>query len=97
MSELGPDGRARLALQLRERGFLLVWDQADRAGPMSDLERAMFVLERLYPEMPEAHRRSVRRQMDADLRSGLWRGFRRPVREGRAALEGPDGPRRATG
>jgi hypothetical protein len=78
MAGLDADERARINQAMRERGFLLVWDQVDRAGPMSPVEEGMFILERLYPEMPDAHRRSIRRQMEADHRAGRWHGFERP-------------------
>ena len=78
MGGLEPDARARIAHDLRERGHLLVWDQVDRAGPMSPVDQAMFILDRMYPEMPEAHRVSIRRQIEADYRAGTWHGFERP-------------------
>lgn len=80
LGEMGPDERAQIGQGLRGRAFLLVWDQVDRAGPMSDVDRSMFILERLYPEMPEAHRASLRRQMEADHEAGTWHGFERPPR-----------------
>jgi hypothetical protein len=45
---------------------------------MSPVEEGVFILERLYPEMPGAHRDSLRRQMEEAYRAGTWRGFRRP-------------------
>lgn len=77
-ASLTPEARVRLAEELRVRGFLSVWDQVDRAEPMSPVEEGVFILERLYPEMPEAHRASLRRQMAEAYRAGTWRGFRRP-------------------
>jgi hypothetical protein len=46
---------------------------------MSPVEEGLFILERLYPEMPDAHRASLRRQMEAAYRAGSWHGFRRPA------------------
>lgn len=80
VGKLDPGSRAMIGQELRGRALLLVWEQADRAGPMSEVERAMFILKRLYPEMPAAHRDSLRRQMEADWAAGTWSGFRRPVR-----------------
>ena len=76
--EKTPAERALLGAELRRRGFLLVWDQFDRAGPMSAVDGGMFVLARLYPGMPEPHRRSIRRQLEADHAAGSWHGFVRP-------------------
>jgi len=78
--DLGPDARARIGHELRTRGILLVWDQVDRAEPMSAVNEGAFILERLYPEMPAAHRASIIRQMEADYRAGTWHGFERPPR-----------------
>ncbi len=78
LREVGPDERARTGADLRRRGFLLVWDQVDRAPAMTPVEEAMFVLGRLYPEMPDVHRESIRRQLQADYDGGTWRGFERP-------------------
>jgi hypothetical protein len=76
---LEPGARARIGQELRERGFLLVWDQVDRAGPMTAVEQGAFILERLYPEMPVEHRASILRQMEAAHDAGTWHGFARPV------------------
>ena len=78
LGDLDADARARIAHDLRQRGHLLVWDQVDRAGPMSKVEEAMFILDRMYPEMPEVHRTSLRHQIEADYRGGAWHGFERP-------------------
>ena len=78
MGGLDPDARAWIAHGLRERGHLLVWDQVDRAGPMSPVDQAMLILDRMYPEMPEVHRVSICRQIEADYRAGTWHGFERP-------------------
>ncbi|MFV2061981.1 MAG: hypothetical protein ACC726_00535 [Chloroflexota bacterium] len=76
--DLGAEKRARIGWELRERGFLLVWDQVDHAAPMSEVDEAMFILERLYPEMPGVHRASIRRHIEADHAAGDWHGFQRP-------------------
>jgi len=36
---------------LYREAFALVWAQADRAGPMTDLDRPRFLLRRLYPDL----------------------------------------------
>lgn len=78
MAGLDADERARISQSMRERGFLQVWDQVDRPGPMPPVEERMFILERLHPEMPDAHRASILRQLEADYRAGRWHGFQRP-------------------
>ena len=75
---LSPNQRALIGQELRQRGFLSVWDQVDRTEAMAPVEEAMFVLARLYPEMPATHRASLRRQMQARYDAGTWRGFERP-------------------
>jgi hypothetical protein len=77
---LDPAERARLGQELRELGFRHVWDQVDRTAPMPPVEEGMFILDRLYPEMPAAHRASLRRQMTEAHGRGEWHGFERPPR-----------------
>lgn len=69
-------GRERLRLTTRAR--LLAWALADAAGPMSELERAEFLLRRLHPDMPEVSLRQVLDQLAAAEARGEWRGFVRP-------------------
>lgn len=78
ISETTPAERVRYSVALREKGHLLVWQQADAAGPMSELERAMFILDRLYPEMPAQHREQTRAKLAALAAAGKWHGFKRP-------------------
>ncbi len=70
--------RSEVTRQLREKGHLLVWQQADAAGPMSELERAAFILDRLYPEMPVQHREQTLAKLAALAAAGKWHGFKRP-------------------
>lgn len=58
--------------------MLKVWQQADAAGPMSQLERAEFLLRRLYPSFPEVQLRQVLAQLAAAEAAGTWSGLRRP-------------------
>ncbi len=74
-----PDERALLSARLRAAGMALVWDQLDRAGITDPLETAMFLLDRLYPELPGVHREQLRRRIGAEVAAGTWDGFRRPV------------------
>lgn len=64
--------------RLRLRGLLLAWQQADGAGPMSDLERAQFLLRHLHPSMPEVALRQILEQLALAEASGDWHGFERP-------------------
>jgi hypothetical protein len=70
--------RSAVALELREKGLLLVWQQSDAAGPMSELDRAMFIIDRLYPEMPPQHREQFQAKLAALASAGTWHGFKRP-------------------
>jgi len=78
IARMSPARRSETMLGLREKGLLLVWQQADAAGPMSELERAMFIIDRLYPEMPPQHREQFRTKLSALAAAGTWHGFRRP-------------------
>lgn len=70
--------RSGVALHLREKCLLLVWQQADAAGPMSELERAMFIIDRLYPEMPPQHREQFQTKLAALAAAGTWHGSSAP-------------------
>jgi len=74
----GPDAWARTALELRARGFALAWDQLDRAGIGEPVERALFLIDRLYPEMPAAHRAQIEAGLAAARDAGTWHGPVRP-------------------
>ena len=90
---LTPQERWRISGELREKGFALVWDQLERAGPMGPVEQVMFLIDRLYPEMPAAHRATFQRKFQAEFDAGRWHG---PVR--RAATSRADvGPGDTTG
>lgn len=78
IAAMPPSRRSAIAARLREQGLQLVWQQAEAAGPMTELDRAMFILERLYPEMPAPHREQVRGQLADRWEAGTWRGFKRP-------------------
>ena len=52
---------------------------------MTPLERAEFLLRRLYPLFPEVQLRQVLDQLAAAEAAGRWSGFQRP-----ALLEGQD-------
>lgn len=74
---LTPEQRSRRALELRRLAFARVWAAAERAGPMTELERARFILRRLYPELEGPRLEAVMADLAAAERNGSWRGFKR--------------------
>ena len=77
--EAGPDGRMRAHDAMYRQAFALVWAQADRAEPMTELERARFLLRRLYPDLEGPRLDAIIERLDAEWQAGSWTGFRRPV------------------
>ena len=78
LREAGPDGRMRLHGRMYRQAFTLVWAQADRAGEMTELERARFLLRRLYPDLEGPRLESIMERLAAEWAAGTWMGFRRP-------------------
>ena len=78
IARMSVEQRQGVRVRLAERARLLAWQQADAAGPMTELERAQFLLRRLYPSMPEAALQQVLEQLAAAEARGAWDGFRRP-------------------
>jgi hypothetical protein len=76
--EAGVAGRRIVAERLRSEGLARVWAAADRAGPMTELERARFLLRRLYPDLEGPRLESIMARLEAEWRAGTWTGFRRP-------------------
>lgn len=76
--EVGLDGRRRVHDRLRSNGIARVWAQADRAGPMTEVERARFLLRRLYPDLEGPRLDGIIERLDREWRAGTWTGFRRP-------------------
>lgn len=76
--EAGLTGRRTAHLRLRAKGFARVWAQADRAGPMTELERARFLLRRLYPDLEGPRLDAIMDTLEAEWLAGSWTGFRRP-------------------
>jgi hypothetical protein len=72
---MSPAERAEHALVLV---LVLVNDAADTAGPMSELDRAIFILRRLYPEYTEAQLARIRDDLARREAAGTWSGFTRP-------------------
>jgi hypothetical protein len=58
--------------------FAQAWAAADRAGPMTELERARFLLRRLYPDLEGPRLDAIMARLESGWADGTWRGFRRP-------------------
>ncbi len=78
LRQVGAAERMRVHDQMYRQAFVLVWAQADRAGPMSELERARFLLRRLYPDLEGPRLESIMARLEAEWEAGTWTGFRRP-------------------
>lgn len=78
---LTPTERAEHAARMREQAFRIVHQAADEAGPMSELDRAMFILRRLYPELSDAQLAYIRSDLARREAAGTWHGFVRPQAE----------------
>lgn len=93
---MSPDERVEWAYRMRQKAFVLVNHAADNAGPMSELDRAIFILRRLYPEFDEQQLDAMRRELGRRERAGQWTGFVRPS-EAQSATRERDMPyRRST-
>ena len=74
-----PAERAEWAYQMRRQAFILVNQAADAAGPMAELDRAVFILRRLYPEFTDEQLHSMRVEFARREAAGTWHGFQRPT------------------
>ncbi len=72
----------RLHVEMYRLAFAQVWAAADRAGPMSELERARFLLRRLYPDFEGPRLEAIMRVLQSEWSAGTWAGFRRPASSG---------------
>ncbi|MFP5343363.1 MAG: hypothetical protein ACLGIJ_10640 [Candidatus Limnocylindria bacterium] len=75
----GVAARREAGRRLRANGFARVWAQADRAGEMTELERARFLLRRLYPDLEGPRLEAIMATLEAEWAAGTWTGFRRPT------------------
>lgn len=73
-----PSVRMRLHVDMMRLAFAQVWAAADRAGPMSELERAGFLLRRLYPDLEGPRLEAIMARLEAMWAAGTWTGFWRP-------------------
>jgi len=78
VSAMSPAERAEHAYRLRMGALVLVNQAADAAGPMTELDRAIFILRRLYPEFSEAQLAHMREVLARRETAGTWSGFVRP-------------------
>jgi hypothetical protein len=76
---MSPAERAEHAYRLRREALVLVNQAADAAGTMPELDRAIFVLRRLYPEFTEAQLAQIRADLARRQTAGTWQGFSRPA------------------
>lgn len=74
---MSPSERAEVAYRLRRKALVLVNHAADSAGAMPELDRAIFILRRLYPEFTEAQLSQMRGDLARRQAAGLWHGFTR--------------------
>lgn len=74
---VGAQERMRVHVEMYRQAFDLVWAAADRAGPMTELERARFLLRRLYPDFEGLRLESIMARLASDWDAGTWTGFRR--------------------
>ena len=68
----------RLHDAMYREAFALVWAQADRAGSMTELERARFLLRRLYPDLEGLRLDAIMAAFEVEWLAGTWSGVRRP-------------------
>ena len=78
LREARPDARMRLHTRMYRDAFRLVWAQADRAGPMTELERARFLMRRLYSDLEGQRLEGIMTRLEAEWHAGTWTGFVRP-------------------
>jgi hypothetical protein len=74
--------RLALAAELRDRAFDIAWaalrEREAAAGRLDDLERARFVLSRLYPELAGPRLDDIMASLAARRARGAWNGFTPP-------------------
>lgn len=70
-----PAERMRLHVEMYRLAFGQVWAAAERAGPMSELERARFLLRRLYPDLEGPRLESIMSRLRSEWEAGTWTGF----------------------
>ncbi|HVL54216.1 MAG TPA: hypothetical protein VM344_08120 [Vitreimonas sp.] len=76
-----PTERLALVARLRLDAIRIAWAASDTSGPMTELERARFLLRRLYPDFEGTRLEELMSRLEAEWRAGTWTGFRRPPSE----------------
>jgi hypothetical protein len=75
--------RFRLAAELTERAFDIAWaalrERESEVGRLDELERARFILSRLYPGMRGPRLDGVLADLAARRAAGSWSGFTPPA------------------
>jgi len=76
------DERLRLAAELSGRAFDIAWaalrEREAEVGRLDELDRARFILSRLYPEMRGPRLDGVLSDLAARQTAGSWSGFAPP-------------------
>lgn len=90
LREAGPEARMRNHDRMYRDAFRLVWAQADRAGPMTELELARFLLRRLYADLEGERLDAIMAQLETEWQAGTWTGFSRPAALGSFAAASSD-------
>jgi hypothetical protein len=93
LREAGPDGLMRIHDRMYRDAFRLVWAQADRAGPMTELELARFMLRRLYPDLEGPRLDAIMAQLETEWQAGTWTGLSRPATLGSYVAASSDAER----
>jgi hypothetical protein len=76
-----PSDRMRLHVEMYRLAFAQVWAAADRAGPMTRLDEARFLLRRMYPDFEGRRLEAIMAELAARFEDGSWTGFRRRLSE----------------
>lgn len=83
----------RMHVEMYRLAFDMVWAQADRAGPMTELERSRFLLRRLYPDFEGPRLESIMARLASAWEAGTWTGFRRPAVRLAGSADAGEAPR----
>ncbi len=86
LREAGPEGRMRIHDRMYRDAFRHVWAQADRAGPMSELELTRFLLRRLYSDLEGERLDAIMARLEIEWQAGTWTGLSRPATSGSVAV-----------
>ena len=90
LREAGPDGRMRIHDRMYRDAFRHVWAQADRSGPMSELDLARFLLRRLYSDLEGERLEAIMARLEAEWEAGTWTGLSRPAKPASVVAASPD-------